>query len=288
MYSDQDRTNEWLNTLFENNPKSPGSKLAHPDRLVFPDGAPASAEQAKERNTVYTFESIQNAYRVLYLCSMDDNPSKTESLLHAHAESFLKRAYAAWNLWGTRREEFERTLKVYVNTTLSDLFAMHAPICKFGTNEILALQDVHRELEAARAEAAVLRAEIQRRDDALAELRQKLSDAESRDRYFAQNLADSIEGATAEQRAKYEYLRKNTDTVVAAATQEKEMMLQATRKQLGACQFDFTNLMGKFEKETLQSEQRLLQLAEKEVQVKQLNHKLATCGEYEPSSCIIV
>jgi hypothetical protein len=288
-YNDAERTYAWLDTLFVNNPNVPGSKTPQPENLVYPGALVTTEQETEERNTLYSFQAIQNAYRVLFLCSLDDEPSRTESILHAHAEYFLKRAYAAWNLSGGRREDFERNLKVYVNTTLSELFANNAPVCRVGTNEVLAVQDLHAELEAMRSQNSLLRQEIERRDSTIEELRLKLEDADARDRYFSQNLADSIEGATAEQRAKYEYLRANTDTVVAAATAEVQETLQRTMKQLGMCQIDFTRLQAKYESEAVVARQRLQLLSEGEAALRKAEERLVTCGETEKSeNCTIM
>ncbi len=279
VYSDADKTYAWLGELFETNTRVPGAKIAHPEALRFPDGLPSTEAEVKEREEVYNFDAIQNAYRVLWACSMDDNPSHSESLLHAHAESFLKRAYAAWHLVGDTREAFEKSLKSYVNITLNDLFTSHAPICRVGTNEILALQDMHAEMETLRSENAVLRGEIERRDDAIAELRMKVEDAEIRDRRFNETLADSIAGAKLEQQQRYDYLSKHVDTVVAAATLELQQQNQTALKQLGECQFDLTRVAKQTEGETTVARERLQLLGLAEAELKKMQERLAACGE---------
>lgn len=288
-YSDAERTYAWLDTLFVNNPNMPGSRTPQPEYLVYPETLPTNEEETEQRNTLYNFQAIQNAYRVLFLCSLDDQPSRTESILHAHAEYFLKKAYAAWNLSGSRREEFERTLKVYVNTTLTELFSNNAPVCRVGTNEVLAVQDMHAELEAMRAQNALLRVEIEKRDGTIGELKLKLEESDARDRYFSQNLADSIEGATAELRAKNEYLTKNTDTVVAAATQELRENLQRTLKDVGACQADYNRLHAKRESELVISRNRLDLLEENDALLRKARARLEACGESDGSgNCTIM
>jgi hypothetical protein len=278
VYNDAERTYAWLDTLFINNPNVPGSRIPQPENLEFPATLPTTKEETDLRNSMYSFQAIQNAYRVLFLCSLDDEPSRTESILHAHAEYFLKKAYAMWNLSGSRREEFERNLKMYANTTISELFAMNAPVCRVGTNEVLALQDMHAELEAVRTQNAVLRAEIERHTMTIEELKLKLEESDARDRYFSQNLADSIQGAIAEQKAKYEYLRANTDTIVAAATQEQQVTLQRTLKLLGECQADFTRLQSKHEAEAVVSRQRLTLLEEGGAIIRKAEARLEACG----------
>jgi hypothetical protein len=288
-YSDADKTYAWLDELFETNTRVPGSKIAHPEALRFPDGLPSTEEQTKERETVYSFDAIQNAYRVLWACSMADDRSHSESLLHAHAESFLKRAYAAWHLVGDTRDAFEKSLKSYVNITLNDLFTSHAPICRVGTNEILALQDMHSEMETLRSENAVLRGEIERRDDALAELRTKLGDAELRDRRFNETLADSIAGAKLQQQNEYNYLKEHVDTVVSAATMELQQQNQTVLRQLGECQFDLSKVAKQIEGEssTVREQNRLLALAQAEM--KKMQERLEACGEPKADeSCSIM
>jgi hypothetical protein len=289
MYNDAERTYAWLDTLFVNNPNVPGSRIPQPENLVYPDALVTTEKETEERNTLYSFKAIQDAYRVLFLCSLDDAPSRTETILHAHAEYFLKRAYAAWNLSGSRKDDFERNLKVYVNTTLSELFANNAPVCRMGTNEVLAVQDLHSEMEALRNQNMRIRQELEQKNATIEELKLKLEDADARDRYFSQNLADSIEGATAEQRAKYEYLRANTDTVVAAATQELQETLQRTMKQLGMCQSDFTRLQVRHETEMVVSRQRLQLLGEGEAALRKAEERLMACGETEKSeNCTVM
>jgi hypothetical protein len=221
---------------------------------------------------------------------MDDNPSHSESLLHAHAEAFLKRAYAAWHLVGDAREAFEKSLKSYVNITLSDLFTTHAPICRVGTNEILALQDMHSEMETLRSENAVLKGEIERRDDAIAEMRQKLEDAELRERRFNDTLADSIAGATLQQRNDYNYLQNHVDTVVSAATLELQQQNQTVLKQLGECNYDLSRSAKKNEDEAAIAQERLQLLALAKAELVKMQERLEACGEPSRSdeSCSIM
>jgi hypothetical protein len=289
-YTEMDRTSMWLETLFQADPSMPGSKIARPDNLVVGPGVESTEEDNEDRAKLYTFDNIQNAYKMLHLCSITESPSKSESLVHAHAETFLKRAYAAWNLSGQTRRDYEESLKVYMNASLSDLFSLNAPICNPNTNEILALQDIHEEVNDLRKQLSALKVQISRRDDVIAELKDSIAASKEREEYFELHLQDSIKGATAEIQGKYEYLVKHSDVVVAAAIQDAKEKLNDMRSLYEDAQDAIT----KQEKKTLKQEaiarERLMLLSEAEEELKRMQMRLKALGEspVQSSKCSIM
>jgi hypothetical protein len=277
-YTDTDRTSLWLESLFQADPSLVGSKIARPDNLVLGVGVEATEDDNEERAKLYNFDNIQNAYKMLHLCSITESPSKSESLVHAHAETFLKRAYAAWNLSGQARRDYEESLKVYVNASLSDLFSLNAPICNPNTNEILALQDIHEEVGDLRKQVSALKAQIARRDDSIAEFKEALATAKEREEYFDLHVQDAIKGATAELQGKYDYLVSKTDVVVAAAVREFKEKLREMQGMYEESQ----EALAKQEKKTLKQEavarERLLLLNEAEEELKKMQSRLEECG----------
>lgn len=294
-YSDTDRTSLWLETLFQADPSMKGSKIARPDNLVLGPGVESTEEDKQEREKVYTFDAIQNAYKMLHLCSIADSPSKSESLVHAHAESFLKRAYAAWNLSGQTRRDYEESLKVYMNASLSDLFSLNAPICNPNTNEILALQDIHEEVEDLRKQVSVLKAQISRRDDTISELKESIAASKQREEYFDLHVQDSIKGATLELQGKYDYVVSKTDVIVAAAVKEYKEKLRDMQGLYEDAQEAIVKQEKKTQKQeakTIQCEavarERLLLLSEAEQELEKMQSRLKECGlSPGPSKCTI-
>jgi hypothetical protein len=286
-FSETELTYAWLDTLFDSNEKSPGSKTANPENLELAPGVSTTEEDDAERELIYNFTNIQNAYRVLFICSLTNSPNHTESLLHAHAETFLKKAFAAWNLSGIARFKFEQSLGVYVNTTLAEMFQTNAPICREGANEILALQDMHKEIEDARNEIADLKAGLRFSSTEIQTLREKLKEAELRDINFAQNLSESIDGAVVEQRQKFDFLTKNVDSVITSAVSETQQKLESTKEQLGKCQINYTILHDKYKtaQDTAQDRLELLQKAASELT--KMQNRLQSCGQGEKSECCI-
>ena len=286
-FSETEVTYAWLNTLFGSDARAPGVKIPSPENLELAPGVNSTEEDERERKLVYNFTNIQNAYRVLFICSLSNSPNHTESLLHAHAETFLKKAYAAWNLSGIARIKFEQSLGVYVNTTLAEMFQTNAPVCREGANEILALQDMHMELEDARNEIAGLKVGIKFGASEIESLREKLKEAELRDINFAQNLSDSIEGAVLEQRQKFDFLSKNVDAVIASAMSETNQKLDTAREQLGKCQFNYTILQDKCKIAEDTAQERLVLLEKAALEMKKMQDRLRTCGRDEKSECVI-
>jgi 2-methylisocitrate lyase-like PEP mutase family enzyme len=149
---------------------------------------------------------------------------------------------------------------------------------------------MHSEMETLRSENAVLKGEIERRDDAIAEMRQKLEDAELRERRFNDTLADSIAGATLQQRNDYNYLQNHVDTVVSAATLELQQQNQTVLKQLGECNYDLSRIAKKNEDEAAIAQERLQLLALAKAELVKMQERLEACGEPSRSdeSCSIM
>ena len=286
-FSETELTYAWLETLFSPDPQVPGQKVTNPENLELAPGVTQTQMEDEERETVYNFKNIQNAYRVLFICSLANSPTHTESLLHAHAETFLKKAYAAWNLSGIPRLRFEQALGVYVNTTLAQMFQTNAPVCREGTNEILALQDMHQELEDSRVTIAELKARVGFYSKEVEMLQEKLKEAELRDINFAQNLSESIDGAVVEQRQKYEFLSKNVDSVIAAAVQDTKQQLDGERGQLYKCQSEFTFMQGQLKIAQETSQERLVLLEKAAAEMMKMQDRLRSCGQIEKSECCI-
>jgi hypothetical protein len=269
-YTDSERTSLWLETLFVTDPNMPGAKIARRDNLVVGQGVVITEEDAEERIKVYNFDAIQNAYKMLHLCSNTDSPSKSESLVHAHAETFLKRAYAAWNLSGQTRKDYEESLKVYVNASLSDLFSLHAPICNPNTNEILALQDIYEELETLRHRVDLLNVEILKRDELIEELRETLENSKERERYYDLNMQDAIKGATLQLQEKYDYLVVHSDLVVAAAVKECENNLRLSENFSRESQASLKAQKEKTLEQEALAQERLVLLKEAELEINRI------------------
>jgi hypothetical protein len=286
-FSATELTYAWLDSLFSQDPSKPGSKIADSSQLVLGPGVLSTEEEDQEREQIYTFQNIQNAYRVLSICSMPDSKFYTESLLHAHAETFLKKAYAAWNLSGVPRLRFENSLKTYVNTTLAEMFQTNAPVCREGTNEILALQDMHQEVEECRRQNLSLKETVREMQYENDKLREALKNADLRDVSFAQNLSDSIEGATLEQRQKYQFLTTNIDAVIAAAVVDTKSQLGTVEEQLGQCQFKYTVLQSKLEKSEGDRREQLKLLQNAASEMTLMQDRLRSCGQVEKSDCSI-
>jgi hypothetical protein len=286
-FNETEVTYAWLDTLFGSDSRAPGAKISNPENLELAPGVTPSAEEDRERELIYNFTNIQNAYRVLFICSLSNSPNHTESLLHAHAETFLKKAYAAWNLSGIARLKFEQSLGVYVNTTLAEMFQTNAPVCREGANEILALQDMHKELEDARNEIADLKAGIKFSGSEIQALREKLKEAELRDINFAQNLSESIDGAVVEQRQKFDFLTKNVDAVITSAVSETQQKLDSTKEQLGKCQINYTILQDKLKHFQNLAQDRLELLEKAASEMTKMQNRLKSCGEGEKSECCI-
>jgi hypothetical protein len=147
------RVRDWVDYIFEKDPSNPSTVLVHANRLAVPEGLEqyASAQEAAQRNDVYNIQALLNAFRMRQLCSVDNLITSGESLLHAHAELFLSRGYAAWNLTGKSKLDFEERLKRFTDPTLSQLFLSGAPVCTTQENEILQASDLReRVLELER------------------------------------------------------------------------------------------------------------------------------------------
>jgi len=222
------RVSRWLEMLFEKNMTIPGETIVHPERLQVPKGIEGmfSREESLLRTEKYNIYKLLNAYRIRQLCTLDKAPG--ESLLHAHAELFLSRGYAAWNLYGNSRIEFENSLLRLTEPTLTSLFAGNAPICSVDDNEIIDSYELKQKVDELQRENANFQLISEQAADEMEDLQEQIARKDEQVRLMEQNLNDTINAALLEKNRELEELRHNTDLIVATALQEQKQ----TRKDL--------------------------------------------------------
>ena len=217
------RVKDWIDTIFEKEYGS-GTIIVHQERLVVPDGIESysSAEESRLRNDVYNINALLNSYRIRQLCTLDNAIVSGESLLHAHADLFLSKGYAAWNLTGKSRLDFENTLKRLMDPTLTMLFTGNAPVCSPDSNEIVDSAELRERNNQLQREIANVQVISEQASEEMADLRDKLMAKEEQIRMMELNLAESIQAGLEAKEKELETLRNNTDLIVASALQEQK------------------------------------------------------------------
>lgn len=215
------RVKDWIDFIFEKDPNSPGVINVHANRLEVPEGIGeySTAEEMKLRSEVFTLQALLNAYRMRQLCSQDKF-SQTETLVHAHAELFLSRGFAAWNLTGQARITFEDSLKRFTNPTLSTLFFENAPVCSTAETEILESSDVKNRIEQLERENINFKAVAEQGAEEMASVRDALEKAREEIHLLESNLDGAIKAGLAEKNMQLNKLQEEVDIIVATALQE--------------------------------------------------------------------
>jgi hypothetical protein len=216
------RVKDWIDSIFEKDLAS-GTVIVHQERLVLPAGIESysSAEESRLRNDVYNINALLTSYRMRQLCTLD-RVVGGESLLHAHAELFLSKGYAAWNLTGKSRLDFENSLKRLTDPTLTMLFTGNAPVCSVENNEIIDSADLKEQLLQLQRENANFQAISEQAAEDMADLRNKLMQKDEQIQLMEENLGESIQAALSAKEKELESLRNNTDLIVASALQEQK------------------------------------------------------------------
>ena len=250
----------WIDFIFEKDVAS-GRVIIHQEHLKVPEGLEkfSSPEEVNLRNEVYTFNAILNSYRIRQLCTIE-KVSEGESLLHAHAELFLSKAYAAWNLNSSTRPsrmDFENRLKRLTDPTLTMLFTGNAPVCSVKDEEIIESSDLKIELDKLRVENASLKEYAEQAKEEMETLQTKLMQREEQIKLMQNNLNDSIEAGLFAKENELQKLRESTDLIVASALQEQknawEEMSTRYPGEIASLKADIRNL----QKERLQLEHYL-------------------------------
>jgi hypothetical protein len=216
------RAKEWVDYIFEKDPQSPGTILVHAERLHVPDGLEINAEESRLRAEVYTLDSLLNAYRMRQLCSVDNLLTSSESVLHAHAELFLSRGYAAWNFSGQSRLNYEERLRRYSDPTLSSLFSNNAPVCTTRGNEVLQVSELQERIFDLERENSNLRSIAESASEEMEHMKDDLQEKKNQLDVVEHNLKASIENALAVKNKEIDELRNTTDLIVASALQEQK------------------------------------------------------------------
>jgi hypothetical protein len=216
------RVKDWIDTIFEKDLAS-GTVIVHQERLVLPAGIESysSPEESRLRNDVYNINALLTSFRMRQLCTLESVVGG-ESLLHAHAELFLSRGYAAWNLTGKSRIDFENSLKRLTDPTLTMLFTGNAPVCSVENNEILDSSDLREHVLQLQRENANFKAISEQAAEEMAILRDKLMSKEEQIQLMEINLGESIQAALSAKEKELESLRSSTDLIVASALQEQK------------------------------------------------------------------
>jgi hypothetical protein len=218
------RVRDWVDYIFEKDPNSPSTIIVHANHLAVPEGIDqySSPQESVQRNEVYNIQALLNAYRMRQLCAVDNLLTSSESLLHAHAELFLSKGYAAWNLTGKSKADFEERLKRFTDPTLSRLFMGDAPVCSTQENEILQASELRERVLELERENVNFKAISEQAAEEMVDLRDKLQEKTEQIRLMELHLKETIETALAAKHQELEKLRGDTDLIVATALQEHQ------------------------------------------------------------------
>jgi hypothetical protein len=227
------RVRDWVNFIFEKDPNNPSTIIVHADHLALPEGIEqySSSQESMQRNEIYNIQALLNAYRMRQLCAVDNLLTSSESLLHAHAELFLSKGYAAWNLTGKSKVDFEDRLKRFTDPTLSTLFMGDAPVCSTQENEILQASELRERVLELERENVNFKAISEQAAEEMADLSEKLQQKTEQIHLMEIHLNETIlsalsskqqefEKALSEKNQELEKLRGETDLIVATALQE--------------------------------------------------------------------
>jgi hypothetical protein len=228
----ESRVINWIDSIFEKDLASNRINI-HPERLIIPEGLEkySSPQEAILRSDVYNFNAILNSYRIRQLCTLEKNGIVPgESLLHAHADLFLSKAYAAWNLSGRSRLDFESNLNNLTNPTITMLFTGNAPVCSSSDGEIVESYELKSDLNNLKIENANFQAFSAQAADEMEVLQNKLKEKEKQIKFMEENLSDSIQAGLMAKDKQLQDLREQVDLIVASALQEQ----QDTREDLSS------------------------------------------------------
>jgi len=146
----------------------------------------------------------------------------SESLLHAHAELFLTKGYAAWNLTGQSRLAFEERLKRFSDPSIASLFTRNAPVCTINGNEILQGEELRERIRELEQENANFKAIAEQASEEMLGVRDELVEKTRQLELVEYNLKASIDAGLASKDRELEELRNSTDVIVASALQEQK------------------------------------------------------------------
>jgi hypothetical protein len=216
------RVSTWIDSIFEKDLAS-GTVIVHQERLQVPEGLEkySTPEEVMLRNDVYNINALLNSYRIRQLCTLDRVVSG-ESLLHAHADLFLSKGYAAWNLNGRSRIDFENSLKRLTDPTLSMLFTGNAPVCSGKDSEIVDSYELKEELDQLKRENSTLQVISEQAADEMADLENRLRKKEEQIKLMEENISDSIQAGLYSKDKELRELRDSIDLIVASALQEQK------------------------------------------------------------------
>jgi hypothetical protein len=215
------RVKDWVEYIFEKDPSDPSVILVHAERLAVPEGLASysTAEEVKLRSDVYNINELLKAYRTGKLCSPNSGFS-SETLLHAHAEVFLSKGYAAWNLTGKARMDFLDRLKRFTEPALSSMFFENAPVCTMSDDEIILASELKERVLQLERENVNFKAVAEEAADQLAKVTDELTKSKEELAMLESSVAGAIEAGLEQKNRQIEQLHAETDVIVAAALQE--------------------------------------------------------------------
>jgi hypothetical protein len=280
--------------IFEKDATNPSTVLVHANRLAVPEGLEqyATVQESAERNEVYNIQALLNAFRMRQLCAVDNLITSGESLLHAHAELFLSRGYAAWNLTGKSKTDFEERLKRFTDPTLSKLFLSDTPVCSAQENEILQASDLRERLLELERENVNFKAIAEQAAEEMVDLRDQLQEKIHQMELMETNLKSTIDAALAGKQRELEKLQEATDLIVATALQEHQDAQKTTELKETSDLISLEAYSKNLEKRNKQLEHYLVLAKDALIQSKaeghvQSNQDYATISKEKKSECVL-
>jgi hypothetical protein len=215
------RVKDWVEYIFEKDPNDLSVILVHADRLAVPEGLASysTAEEVRLRSDTYNINELLKAYRTGKLCSPNSGFS-SETLLHAHAEVFLSKGYAAWNLTGKSRLDFLDRLRRFTEPALATMFFENAPVCTLGDDEIIIASELKERVLQLERENVNFKAVAEEAADQLARVTDELTKSRDELSLLESSIAGAIEAGLEQKDRQLEQLQAETDVIVASALQE--------------------------------------------------------------------